>query len=243
MAVPLPRWLRCLSRAGAVLKPCSDGSGRFAVYPAGDRRRRPLARPDAAQLREALARGLLSESREGIELGADGRAALLREEGGKSGESADYTAQHREMVDTQILSRGGQMHCAKTNRREGTLGPWAAQLDPVERAAGERLCADHAQSTLHQHTTRNWCLTASNRAQGWRGGPEAATLAAIAAKDRVMNALAAVGAGMDQLLMAVCIRGEGIGAVERRFGWAQRSGKTVLKLALQQLARHYGIRV
>ncbi|WP_339748463.1 DUF6456 domain-containing protein [uncultured Maricaulis sp.] len=243
MPAPLPRWLRHLSRAGAVLKPCSDGSGRFAVYPAGDRRRRPLARLDTAQLREALARGLLSETDDGIELGADGQAALQREAGGQSGEGADFAAQHREMVDTQILSRGGQMHRVKTNRREGTLGPWAAQLDPLERAAGERFCVDHAQSSLHQHTTRNWSLTASGRAQGWRGGPEAATLAAIAAKDRVMNALAAVGAGMDQLLMAVCIRGEGIGAVERRFGWAQRSGKTVLKLALQQLARHYGMRI
>ena len=64
-------------------------------------------------------------------------------------------------------------------------------------------------------------------------------MAAIAAKDRVMDALDAVGSGMDQLVVAVCIREESLAAVERRFGWAQRSGKTVLKLALQQLARHY----
>ncbi len=237
MAAPLPRWLRCLSRAGAVLKPCSDASGRFGIYPGGDRRRRPLARLDAAQLREALARGLVSDTGDSIQLCAEGRAALQRD-GGAAGE---YAAQHRDMIDASILSRGGQVRRVSRNRSEGALGPWAAQLDPVERAAGERFCADHAQSTLHQHTTRNWSPSASIRGQGWRGGPETASLAAIAAKDRVMDALAAVGVGMDLLLIAVCIREEGIAAVERRFGWAQRSGKTVLKLALQQLARHYGM--
>ena len=235
MAAPLPRWLRCLAREGAALKPCGGASDGFGIYPGGDRRRRPLARLDAAQLRAALARGLLSQEDERIELCAEGRAALQREAGG------DHAAPHRDMVDSHILAGAGQLQRVRTNRREGALGPWAAWLDPVERAAGERFCADHARSTLHQHTTRNWSLTASARAQGWRGGPEEASLAAIAAKDRVLDALAAVGSGMDQLLVAVCIREEAMAAIERRFGWAQRSGKTVLKLALQQLARHYGM--
>lgn len=235
MVQPLPRWLRCLGRAGAALRPCPEAEGRFAVYPAGDRRRRPLARLDAAQLREALARGLLSEQGGSIELGEDGHAALKR----GAGEDADYAAQHREMIDTHILSGAGQVRRVRRNRCEGALGPWLAHLDPPERAAGERFCADHARSSLHQHTTRNWSLTADARAKGWRGGAEAAPLAAIAAKDRVMDALAALGPGMDQLLIAVCIREESMGSIERRFGWARRSGKTVLKLALQQLARHY----
>lgn len=239
MAAPLPRWLRCLGREGAVLKPCADASGRYGIYPRGDRRRRPLARLDETQLREALARGLVSENGDRIELGADGHAALRRQ----AGEGAGHAAQHREMLDKQVLAASGQMQPVKLNVREGALGRWAAHLEPVERAAGERFCSDHARSTLHQHTTRNWSLTASARSKGWRGGPETASLAAIAAKDRVMDALAAVGTGMDALLVAVCIREEGMAAIERRFGWAQRSGKTVLKLALQQLARHYGMHV
>ena len=239
MAASLPRWLRCLAREGTALRPCADDSGRYGIYPRGDRRRRPLARLDATQLREALARGLISQNGDSIELGADGRAALRRQ----AGEGGDHAAQHREMIDKHILAASGQVQRVKVNAREGPLGRWAAHLEPAERAAGERLCSDHARSTLHQHTTRNWSLTASARSKGWTGGPETASLAAIAAKDRVMDALAAVGCGMDQLLIAVCIREEGMAAVERRFGWAQRSGKTVLKLALQQLARHYGMSV
>lgn len=232
-----PRWLRCLARQGAVLKPC--GKGGYAVYPAGDRRRRPLARLDRTQLRAALASGLLVETGAAIVLAQGGCAALRRE----SGEGADFQAQHREMAPQHILADNGQLQRVSVNRREGALGRWADHLDAVERAAGERFCADHARSSMHQHTTRNWSPAASARQKGWRGGPEAASLAAIAAKDRVMDALAAVGCGMDGLLLAVCIREESVAAVERRFGWAQRSGKTVLKLALQQLARHYGMNV
>lgn len=241
MVERLPRWLRCLGRDGAMLKPCAETNGQFGIYPGGDRRCRPLARLDAGQLRQALARGLLRDGDDRIELGPDGRAALRREAGEREGEGAGHAAQHREMIDQHILTDGGQRRSVKLNGREGALGRWAAHLDPLERAAGERFCRDYARSTLHQHTTRNWSLTASARSQGWRGGPEAAPLVAIAAKDRVLDALAALGTGMDQLLIAVCIREESIASIERRFGWAQRSGKTVLKLALQQLARHYGI--
>jgi hypothetical protein len=36
-------------------------------------------------------------------------------------------------------------------------------------------------------------------------------------------------------------REESLAAVERRHGWARRSARTVRTLALQQLARHYGL--
>jgi uncharacterized protein DUF6456 len=231
----LPRWLRCLAREGAALRPCREAGGGLAVYPGGDRRRRPLARLDAAQVRHALARGLLSQHGEEVGLGDAGRAALRRGQGG------EFASQHRVMVAKPVLGQDGRLQSAQLNTRGGRLGRWTAHLDPLELAAAERFCADHACSSMHQQTTRNWELTAPARQKGWRGGPDAAPLAAIAAKDRVMDALAAVGTGLEPVLMAVCIRGEGISAVERRFGWAQRSGRTVLKLALQQLARHYGM--
>ncbi|WP_417489525.1 DUF6456 domain-containing protein [Maricaulis sp.] len=229
---PLPRWLLCLARQGAALKPCITGGG-YGVFAGGDRRRRPLARLDAGQLRQALASGMLDETRDGIALGRSGHAAIKR------GLDGGFAAQHRIMRDREILGPSGQLQRVRANTREDVPGRWAVQLDPIEHAAAERFCSDYARSSLRQHTTRNWSLAAEVRQAGWRGGPETASLAAIAAKNRVMDALDAVGSGMDQLVVAVCIREESLAAVERRFGWAQRSGKTVLKLALQQLARHY----
>ncbi|SDM06045.1 DUF6456 domain-containing protein [Maricaulis salignorans] len=232
----LPRWLLCLSRQGAALGPCITGGG-YGVFAGGDRRRRPLARLDAGQLRQALASGMLEQTRDGIELGQSGRAAIKR------GVAGSFAAQHRIMDDREILGVSGRLERVRTNIREDVPGRWAVQLEPQERAAAERFCTDYARSSLRQHTTRNWSLAAEIRQTGWHGGPESASLAAIAAKDRVMDALDALGSGMDQLVVAVCIREESLAAVERRFGWAQRSGKTVLKLALQQLARHYGLNV
>ena len=47
-----------------------------------------------------------------------------------------------------------------------------------------------------------------------------------------MDALAAIGPGLDRVVFAVCIRETGMGDVERAEGWPKRSGKVALKLGL-----------
>lgn len=238
MSATTPRWMRCLAREGAQLRACPDAPGRLAVYPSGDRRRRPLARLDDRQCRDALASGILTEAgEEGWILTPEGHNRLLRDQAGEQG----HAGQHREMVARTLLAEDGALRQVRVNALASPLGRWAAGLSPPQLAAGERFCSDYACSTLQQAVTRNWSATPGCHRQGWRGAPEDAPLAAIAAKDRVMAALDAVGTGLDQLLVAVCVREESLAAVERRFGWARRSASTILKLALQQLARHYGL--
>jgi hypothetical protein len=41
------------------------------------------------------------------------------------------------------------------------------------------------------------------------------------------------------VVLRVCCFLEGIETTERRMGWAARSGKIVLRIALQRLQRHY----
>ena len=49
-------------------------------------------------------------------------------------------------------------------------------------------------------------------------------------------------ASLGDLVLRVCCFLEGLEITERRLGWSARSGKVVLKLALERLARHYADR-
>ncbi len=56
---------------------------------------------------------------------------------------------------------------------------------------------------------------------------------------RVAAALADLGPGLGDVALRVCCHLEGVEATEQRLGWAARSGKVVLRIALQRLWRHY----
>ena len=56
---------------------------------------------------------------------------------------------------------------------------------------------------------------------------------------RVALALRDLGPGLGDVALRVCCFLEGIEAAERRMGWAARSGKIVLRIALMRLRKHY----
>jgi len=231
-----PRWMRALARPGARLAAPGEVEARAVVVPAGDHRRRPTARISSARFEEALACGWLAKRENGLILSADGQAAL---KAGTRGEDPDPASRHREMVDRPVMAPDGSLKRARANRREGPLGPWLDGLEPPQRQAGERFIADYHQSTLTSPVTRNWSPTAQRRAEGRRRGPEDAALSALAAKDRVMNALDALGPAFARVIEAALVQEDSAAALERRFGWAARSGRTVLGLALTRLAEIY----
>lgn len=67
------------------------------------------------------------------------------------------------------------------------------------------------------------------------GGPPGAR----AAHDRVQAALADLGPGLADVALRCCCFLEGLEALEKRMGWSARSGKIVLRIALQRLQQHY----
>lgn len=60
-----------------------------------------------------------------------------------------------------------------------------------------------------------------------------------AAKERLDDALTTLGAGLSDVALRVCCMLEGVEAAEKSLGWSARSAKIVLRIALQQLVRHY----
>lgn len=116
-----------------------------------------------------------------------------------------------------------------------------ALLEDYEFAAGERLTADFWFGQMMPRVTAQWSdgLSGSNR----RTAPDhgaALSAAALAARERVRDALAAVGPEFCDILIDVCCYWKGLEQVEKALGWPQRCAKVILKKALRQLARHYG---
>ena len=64
----------------------------------------------------------------------------------------------------------------------------------------------------------------------------------FAAKQRFDKALEAAGKGLQDVLWRVVCAGEGLPDAEKSLGWPARSGKLVLKLALDRVADFYRIK-
>ncbi len=63
----------------------------------------------------------------------------------------------------------------------------------------------------------------------------------IAAKARFDAAVAAAGSGLSDILWRVVCAGEGLPAAEKALEWPVRSGKLVLRIALDRIADFYRI--
>ena len=125
-------------------------------------------------------------------------------------------------------------------RRKGRDG--TALIDAVQLDAGERLRADFTRAQLMPRTTSNWSAPVASGRRGMGGGAASMTDAIVAARQRVNQALDAVGPEFAGLLLDVCCFLKGLEEIERERRWPSRSAKVVLQLGLDRLARHYGYR-
>ncbi|WP_314733109.1 DUF6456 domain-containing protein [Pseudoruegeria sp. SHC-113] len=112
-------------------------------------------------------------------------------------------------------------------------------LAPELVAAGEQLREDFELAQAGERTCQNWDHFLTGRASF---GPQVGDLAAAgpaAARARVTSALRDLGPGLGDVVLRCCCYLEGMERAERRMGWSARSGKIVLRIALQRLRRHY----
>ena len=102
--------------------------------------------------------------------------------------------------------------------------------------AGERLRADYERAQLAPSVTMRWdpVRVKTTGDTGLTPGEKQ-----IAARARFDGALAAAGKGLDDVLWRVVCACESLPDAERALAWPVRSGKLVLRLALDRVAGYY----
>lgn len=154
----------------------------------------------------------------------------------------------RKLVERELTSEGprGQGGARRSRRSvtvnlaESPLG-WLhahGHLDDRLFAAGERLRSDYERAQLAPSTTMRWDPV---RAKTTGEQELTAGERQMAARGRFNAALAAAGKGLEDILWRVVCAGETIAMAEKALQWPSRSGKLVLKLALDRVAGFYRI--
>jgi hypothetical protein len=137
-------------------------------------------------------------------------------------------------------SRAAESPIGWLARRRGADGkPF---LSRAEVAAAERLRSDFERAQLAPGVTQDWKRFLTSGVQGGtRVSAQERDIegGATAARERLGDALDALGPGLSDVTIRVCCFLEGIEAIETSMDWSRRSGKIVLKIALQRLAAFY----
>ena len=110
-------------------------------------------------------------------------------------------------------------------------------LSDVQFAAGEALRRDWERAQLAPSLTMRWDAV---RVQGGSGDISlTASERQLAARARFEGAVSAAGPGLSDILWRVVCAGETLPLAEREMAWPVRSGKLVLRLALDRVAGAY----
>lgn len=250
------RVLRRLCETGAQLAIAPDLERAVVVKQVGEAdpvRIAVVARPVVEAF--ALKEWISSESKGRIvtyRITQTGRAALkrmlARENSNGFAEAAmPFADQHRDW-GTRVISDPDENgpRSVRANLSESPLALLARRKDkdgkpflsPELVSAGERLREDFELAQMGPRVAQNWdrFLTAGDRGGFGHDGPANGP---SSARDRVTNALRDLGPGLGDVVLRCCCFLEGMEAAEKRMGWSARSGKIVLRIALQRLHRHY----
>jgi len=153
----------------------------------------------------------------------------------------------RKLVERELTPEGPRRRSGTTARRrsvtvnlaESPLG-WLhahGHLDDRLFDAGERLRGDYEAAQIAPAITMRWEPV---RIRG-TAGKLSPTERQVSARERFDGAIAAAGRGLDDILWRVVCACETLPAAEKALEWPSRSGKLVLRLALDRVADFYRI--
>lgn len=156
---------------------------------------------------------------------------------------------HRELVERELTPEGPRRNGGVARRRrsvtvniaESPLGWLHAHRHIDDRLfdAGERLRTDYENSQLGPSITMRWDPV---RIKGTGGSDLTPSERQLAARTRFDGALAQAGKGLEDILWRVVCAGETLPVAEKTLKWPARSGKLVLRLALDRVADFYRLR-
>lgn len=240
---------RCLAKQNSWLTPLrsppeTDGPSAYEIIVAGCGSGRTTLVPDKT-VRQWLSEGLIEPCENGFRLSTAGQSWLKRQL--SSTDPFQTQHQNRQM---RVIDCEGAKRPAMINDAESPLRWLASRKDKngtplllsFQLEAGERLRTDYQFAGLTARVTASWSPTAQCHSSGG-GANEAAAMQdhVLAARQRVVRAIAAVGPELSGILVDVCCHLKGLEEAEKTEGWPQRSGKLILQMALTRLARHYGL--
>jgi Domain of unknown function (DUF6456) len=241
--VPIRAALKALSQRGAKLVVDDEVA---TVSRLRDGISFALATLNLAQAQSLWTAGWLTEiEARAFILAPDGRAIVRRMKAGPSPADAGAGT----TLPVSIPSTGPRPSDA--TRGTGPLAWLRARRDKDGQpylaaealAAGERLRADCDRANMRPRITVDYEAVPRSRdeSRGSVGSARDVSDGTAAAAERVRRALAAVPAEVAGVLMDVCCFEMGLQEAERRRDIPQRSAHFALKIALNQLARHYGL--
>lgn len=176
---------------------------------------------------------------------AENRARRERENGLAEAQSPFHIQDQGKMVSLHPrVDHGGrklrygaaESPVAALARRKGRDGKPFLSEDLVR--AGERLREDFELAQMGPDVTQNWQDFLTGAHAHPKNG-ETSQNGSDRARDRVTRALGDLGPELSEVALRCCCYLEGLELAEKRLGWSARSGKIVLRIALQRLKRHY----
>ena len=236
------RLLETLAHEGASARETEARAGFLAVSAPKGKVTSVLASLPASAAEPLVARGLAAWQGNRLAITPEGQAFHRRLIA--PGDNP-FGAQHREL-SREIRDSGDAPVVVDTN--ESPLA-WLARrrdrdgkpfLDAAAFEAGERFRRDVTVAQLLPNVTSNW----SAHGSGSRTDPGRVLLpseVAMAARQRIDRALEALGPEFAGLILDACGFVKKLETIEAERGWPTRSAKVVLRMALAQLARHYGL--
>ena len=155
----------------------------------------------------------------------------------------------RTLIERAVVEAGGDSGARKIARTvtislaESPLS-WLhsrGHLTDRQLLAGEKLRSDYEAAMMGPNVTMRWENIPLSREK--RGAPSGLnqTERMISAKARFDNALVALGPDLSDIAWRVICAGEAMPDAEREMAWPVRSGKLVLRIALDRLAGFYRV--